>query len=726
MAHILGLVKQYKDSKWTTLIKPASIYINAQMLFPEIQVCKDNPSSDSEKVIHIYTMMDLTDCGSNDTFQKIFLTFKEEENGAEVYTTIECNKLITRDGKEVSLDKRVSLFKSIMESATLIKTDLAKPYVFAIPAPYGLPQSYDFAKDYSAICIFLNHDEGRHRLGEYSVMALVSGLELEEKGLKFGSGKVPLKYKSAHWLVIDAGESGTTAIPILPNLIFEMLADDQQFSVALPYATLNQQCSKAKFLPLAFVFPDGAEFHDFSEKFAEYLSLAARREAGYKIDAKDAQEDNRFVSTALCPEKKPKKPAKEIPIIEVSSDSDNDSDVESMGDQANDERPVKMNLGRGSVSSKKAELGYLDPRILSYEDPSHSNALLKDHSVAQFLFQGSTAVVSRNDALELCHVQPKIRTEPLQLKDKSGSILAPGALRFGTNADCLLCTGLSCPENQRDIIYRKDFERPDALQYYTATDTDIDYHPEIVDFDTGKAGASSVGACPIDPSHAIVVLTKMGMHMLDTRIDEKSQRSGVSFSYKSSVRFTAILVTPKGHIITGSMAGEIRIFNKIGQRALTCYPGIGYPISHLAITSDEKWILATAHTILLVYPTSTADGDYSCFTGHGIPSSNRPKPIILRLSPETAQEIGATVESGLRPATFSLDETEIITGTEKYLIIWNFDKVKAGIVSSGRACTKIALGSQLIGAGMGILGQIAVGTDSDFRVIKHARRAKRK
>lgn len=72
------------------------------------------------------------------------------------------------------------------------------------------------------------------------------------------------------------------------------------------------------------------------------------------------------------------------------------------------------------------EAGYLDPKLLNYKDPAHSSALLKNHLVAQFLFQGSTAVVSRDDALELCHVQPKLRTESLQLRDKFGSILAPG------------------------------------------------------------------------------------------------------------------------------------------------------------------------------------------------------------------------------------------------------------------------------------------------------------
>lgn len=720
MAHILGQVKQYKDSKWTTMIKPASIYINTKMLFPELQICEADSSSSSERVVHLYTMADITDCGSNDTFQKIFLTFKEDDEGVEVYTTVECSKLLSRDGKEAPEDKKVSLFKSILASATLIKTDLAKPYVFPIPTPYGLPQSYDFTKEYSAISVFLGQDESRYRIGEYAVLALVSGSELEEKGFKFGTEKVPSKYASAHWLIIDVGESGTTAVPILPDLIFEVLPDDQQFSIALPYAALSQSGSKAQFLPLAFVFSDGAEFQEFSEEFAGYFSLAARKEAGYKTDAKDAQDDNKFVSTAFCPQKKSKKPARDAPVIEISSDSE----VESPGDLETAARVTKMNLE--GVAPGKASPGYLDPRILSYEDPAHSSALLKDRSVAQFLFQGSTAVVSRDNALELCHVQPKVRTEPLQFKDQSGGILAPGALRFGTNVDCLLSTGLSCPENQRDIIYRKDFQRPDALQYYTATDTSIDYHPEIVDFDTGKAGSSSVGACPIDPSNAIVVLTKMGVHMLDTRIAGSSQRSGVSYSYKSNVRFSAILVTPKGYVITGSMAGEIRIFNKMGQRALTCYPGIGYPITHLAISSDEQWLLATAQTILLVYPTTTADGEYSCFSGRGIPGDKRPKPIVLRLSPETAQEIGATTESGLRPATFSLDEAEIITGTEKYLIIWSFDKVKAGIVSSSRACTKIALGSQLIGAGMGVVGQIAVGTDSDFRIVKHARRTRRR
>lgn len=724
MAHILGQAKQYKDSKWTTLIKPASIYINAQLVFPELQVCEADPSSDSEPVIHLYTMMDLTDCGSNETFQKIFLTFKEEDNGADVYTTVECSKLLARDGSEAPVDKKINLFKSILASATHIKADLTKPYVSSLPAPYGLPQSYDFAKEYSAISVFLGRDEGRNRIGEYAVLALASGSALEEKGLKFGTGRVPSAYLSAHWLVVDVGESGTTAIPILPDLIFEILADEQQFSIALPYTALSQQATKAKFLPLAFVFSEGAEFQEFSENFAKHFSLAARKEAGYKIDAKDAQDDNQFVSTAFCPQRKPRKSSKSVPIVEANSDSNDCSDVESMDGQAGGNGIMKTPLEK--VEPGKMEAGYLDPKLLNYKDPAHSSVLLKNHLVAQFLFQGSTAVVSRDDALELCHVQPKLRTESLQLRDKFGSILAPGALRFGTNVECLLSTSLSCPEDQRDIIYRKDFQRPDTLQYYTATDTGIDYHPEIVDFDTGKAGASSVGACSIDPSNAIVVLTKMGVHMLDTRIAGSSQRSGVSYSYKSSVRFSAILVTPKGHVVTGSMAGEIRVFNKMGQRALTCYPGIGYPITHLAITGDEKWLLATAQTILLVYPTTTADGEHSCFSGHGIPGDKRPKPIILRLSPETAQEIGATTESGLRPATFSLDEAEIITGTEKYLIIWNFDKVKAGVVSSSRACTKIALGSQLIGAGMGVLGQIAVGTDSDFRIVKHARRTRKR
>lgn len=118
----------------------------------------------------------------------------------------------------------------------------------------------------------------------------------------------------------------------------------------------------------------------------------------------------------------------------------------------------------------------------------------------------------------------------------------------------------------------------------------------------------------------------------------------------------------------------------MGQIAKTYLPGLGEPIKSIDISHDQKWILATCQTNLLVLPTTNDEG-VSGFEKSI--SKSKPKPFRLTIDPKDIVKYQIKFIN-FTPARFnngdSIDETSIVTSTGKYLITWNFKKVKRGML----------------------------------------------
>eukprot|EP01006_Ploeotia_vitrea_P043090 TRINITY_DN66689_c6_g9_i1.p2 TRINITY_DN66689_c6_g9~~TRINITY_DN66689_c6_g9_i1.p2 ORF type:complete len:195 (+),score=108.79 TRINITY_DN66689_c6_g9_i1:58-585(+) len=116
--------------------------------------------------------------------------------------------------------------------------------------------------------------------------------------------------------------------------------------------------------------------------------------------------------------------------------------------------------------------------------------------------------------------------------------------------------------------------------------------------------------------------------------------------------------------------------------AKTLLPGLGDPIIGLDVSGDGRWILATCRTYLLVIPTQFEDKKNRVRTGFDARmGQNKPVPRKLQLHTTDLAKHGITKVS-FTPASFNVgedtDEKWIVTGTGKYIVLWNFAKVQQG------------------------------------------------
>ncbi|TNJ26380.1 VID27 cytoplasmic protein [Giardia muris] len=693
MRRFAGLLRESaQNAPWTTTIPEAAIVIDTSKVFPTLSVVAKNRAP---RVVHEFSMRGVVDAGLHKNNKKAFFTFRGSE--ASHFLTVELHNLLRTTATEPS-ENCMAILHDLVERAKVIVEDMRTPFVQELPHPFGLPSTYDFKEGFPGLYVMFGVNESPCRIGDEGEIYFVPALEARQKGLSDEG--------SPDWIVLDAGSSGSAAIPLTEKLLYSLYNDDLQLSLAIPTSTKAKRHSETQgIFALGFIFHEKQDYTKFADLFINSLSVCVRKRAGINVDAKDAQSDNAYIARAMGMGRGPTR-GRSDEVIDISDSSDEDLDEVEMVQEAHKIQKVELPASYDD---------YADPHLIPYAAPAEA-----DHPTAQFLVKRNIAAISRMKNVDVHYITgSKQRLQEMQLRDDALSIIAPAALQFGANASSLFSTALSAPEEKQDNIYRYPLERPDVVDRFSATKTDINYHPQIVDFAIGQAGLGSIGSCPIDADNAIVCLTKMGVHLLDMRLPGPSQRTGNSYDYKDKVRFSAVIITPRGAVITGSFDGTIRIYSKIGNRAITSFPGFGFPTTHLCVTEDESWLVATTPTILIVYPLRSEDGGKSATSGRGLAVADRPDPFILRLSPVTLSEIGASNTSGLRPATFSMDERTIITGTTTYVLIWDFEKIRKGITESSKACTKIRLNDNVIGVGMSTPTQLVVGTESEFEIRRY-------
>lgn len=184
-----------------------------------------------------------------------------------------------------------------------------------------------------------------------------------------------------------------------------------------------------------------------------------------------------------------------------------------------------------------------------------------------------------------------------------------------------------------------------------------------------------------DVSRTILGIETQGMHQIDPRVADNS--IVLSKQYKTNVLFNSIGTNLNGGFVVGSANGDIRMYKMMGQIAKTMLPGMGEPIKSIDVSQDQKWILATCQTYILVIPTENDDG-ISGFSKSI--AKNKPKTVKLSIDPKDIVK-NQIKFINFTPAKFNngdnINETSIITSTGKLLVTWNFEKVKRGHPKGG-------------------------------------------
>jgi len=164
---------------------------------------------------------------------------------------------------------------------------------------------------------------------------------------------------------------------------------------------------------------------------------------------------------------------------------------------------------------------------------------------------------------------------------------------------------------------------------------------------------------------------------LDPRLPDQNKIAECK-SYVQNPKMQVIATNQDGQVATGSITGEIRLFNDISKRAKTLLPGLGDPLVGIDVTADGKHLLATTERYLLVIPTEVPD-DAKDRTGFDVSlGKNKPTPIKLSLRPEDLVKYNID-RVKFTPARFdigeNIDEHWILTSTGPYLVLWNFNSI---------------------------------------------------
>jgi len=177
----------------------------------------------------------------------------------------------------------------------------------------------------------------------------------------------------------------------------------------------------------------------------------------------------------------------------------------------------------------------------------------------------------------------------------------------------------------------------------------------------------------------VVGVNSNNLFTMDARINKKNKVVNTK-NYKTNPKMNCLMTTEFGGIATGSLNGEIRLYSEVGKNAKTLLPCFGDPIKSIDVTADGLYLLATCDKYLILVHTS-CKGNKNGFNAQM--GKEKPHPKTLKIKPIDLTKYGLE-KYNFNPARFNVSkvdgETSIITSMGDYVIIWNFNKIKKGIL----------------------------------------------
>ena len=232
------------------------------------------------------------------------------------------------------------------------------------------------------------------------------------------------------------------------------------------------------------------------------------------------------------------------------------------------------------------------------------------------------------------------------------------------DAKCLLLD----PSLGLDKIFELDLERGKVVNEWT---------PGLGTSVNAILPVSSSSQAPGEKT--FLGLNERAIFVIDPRV-KTSDITGnrvKSFNYATNVKLNAAATDAQSHIVVTNKTGELRLFdgeaNRDGdlKRAKTLLAGFGDAISHVELTADGEWILATCATYLVLVRTVSPEG-VSGFS-KSIGSTAEPITLALDYADIVKHKLGAIQFTSAR---FDEQRGLIVTSTGSLAVVWDFARIK--------------------------------------------------
>ena len=243
-----------------------------------------------------------------------------------------------------------------------------------------------------------------------------------------------------------------------------------------------------------------------------------------------------------------------------------------------------------------------------------------------------------------------------------------GAKMFAGDNQILFKDGIN-----KDTLWQYDLNKESVIQEWQCGENGA----ELLDF----THATKFGQ--LDPQCDIIGINKNKIFAMDGRVNRKNKIvEDKVYGRGSSKNFTCVSTPGFNAVATGSDDGNIRLYNDITKNAKTLIPCFGDPIRSLDITKSGDYLLATCDKYLMLINTR-GEKNENAFT-YCLKRARR-KPKTLKLSPVDIVKYGLQ-DDCYTPAKFNVsktnDETRITSSLGQYIIVWNFEDVKNGIIDA--------------------------------------------
>jgi len=235
-------------------------------------------------------------------------------------------------------------------------------------------------------------------------------------------------------------------------------------------------------------------------------------------------------------------------------------------------------------------------------------------------------------------------------------------------------------KNENNILFL-DENNPYSLYQYDITKEKI-----INKWKTENILISDI--CPLKKNgqttddSIIYGVNSKSIFIMDDRVNNKNNIVEIK-NYSRNIHFNKIISTNNGRFATGTKKGELRLYDKIGNRAKNLYSFYGHEIRHIDISSDEEFLLITFDKYLLLVNVMNCDGQKSGFYKN-LKSNDRKEHIKLKINKNDLSKY-ELIDSNYTAAKFNLNkngENNIITSLGDYIIIWNFSDIKRGKITN--------------------------------------------
>ena len=310
---------------------------------------------------------------------------------------------------------------------------------------------------------------------------------------------------------------------------------------------------------------------------------------------------------------------------------------------------------------------------------------------SSFLLRGSTVDVFRNaaDGLQLPggdDDEDGGHGLSFRLKDGAGGAFTPQRAllaRGETNLLLLTPDAGGAAGSRSHSVFQFDIEREAVVSRWQCARDDVPLPMRDIVADNKGAqleqGSTFMG---LDDNRLCRWDMRAAGGSVQTLMSSPTLGYAAGHDFARGTGFRCMATTGSGDVVVGAADGRVRLYSDATLRqAKTSFPGIGAPITHVDVTYDGKFVLATTDAYVMVISTSFRDAKsgkvstgFRAKMGSAIAA-----PRLLRLLPH---DVARTGGAPLTKARFTWVTTEgsaerwVSAACGSYSVVWNFRHVK--------------------------------------------------